>query len=123
MEAKLKNSYRWATVQLLNGTEFVKNEWRRVPAGLERAAKEEEYLDLRESRADKARAKAEIAEAPEETIQEEVPVDNPDETVTEQEIHESEEIVDSPVEPVTPPVDPKVVKLVEEFKRGRNKKQ
>jgi hypothetical protein len=48
MEARVKSSHRWNTVIAFSGSEFVKGEWRQVPAGLEDAAQAPPFLDTRE---------------------------------------------------------------------------
>lgn len=47
LEARLKDNYRWPSVVLLEGQEYVKNEWRPVPAGREAEAEGKAMLDVR----------------------------------------------------------------------------
>jgi hypothetical protein len=48
MEAKLKDLYRFNKVILFSGYEFIKTDWRPVPAGMEQeAALPEYFLELR----------------------------------------------------------------------------
>lgn len=46
MDAKVKSSYRWSTVTALGGLEFVKSEYRRVPAGFEKEAQAHPFLEI-----------------------------------------------------------------------------
>lgn len=47
MQAKVKDDYRWRVLNILNRTEFIKGEWRGVPAGYEDQAAADERLDTR----------------------------------------------------------------------------
>lgn len=49
LEAKLKDSYYMNSIQLFSGREYVKGEWRPVPAGKEEQAQENDNLELRDS--------------------------------------------------------------------------
>jgi hypothetical protein len=46
MNAKLKSDYRWNTIRAFGGSEFVKSEFRPVPAGQEVEAKAHPYLEI-----------------------------------------------------------------------------
>lgn len=48
MKAKVKDDYRWKTFIAFGGHEFVKGEWRPVPAGYEERAKSNPYLEVQE---------------------------------------------------------------------------
>lgn len=48
MEAKVKQSARYGIVMAFSGVEFVKYEWRAVPAGFEAQAERHELLETRE---------------------------------------------------------------------------
>lgn len=54
MQAKVKNDYRWKTVVAFGGIEYVKNEWRPVPAGLEHNAQAHPFLDVNDVPAESA---------------------------------------------------------------------
>jgi hypothetical protein len=49
MEATVKPTHRWNTVMAFSGFEYVKGEYRPVPAGFEAQAKNHPLLDTRES--------------------------------------------------------------------------
>ncbi len=49
MEATVKAGCPWKIVRALDGNEYVKGEWRRVPAGREAEAGKHPYLDVREA--------------------------------------------------------------------------
>lgn len=51
MEARVKDTCRWRTVQACAGAEFVKGAWRRVPTGFEAEAQANPFLDTRETAA------------------------------------------------------------------------
>jgi len=53
MLAKIKKNNRYGSAQLFSGHEFVKHEWRRVPAGFEDIAKGHQLLDVIEGKAEK----------------------------------------------------------------------
>jgi hypothetical protein len=53
MQARVKKSARYGSVQAFSGHEFVKHEWRPVPAGFEDEARRNEYLDVSEGKAEK----------------------------------------------------------------------
>lgn len=76
MEAKLKSSYKFPRAVLFSGHEFVKLEWRPVPAGFEDQARKDDRIEFRESKAEKKAAvkAAEVAPVP-------APVTPPDELV------------------------------------------
>ena len=46
MEAKVKSNHRWGTVTAFGGLEFVKSEFRKVPAGLEQEAQAHPFLEI-----------------------------------------------------------------------------
>lgn len=48
MIAKLKSTYRWASLTAFSGHEYTKKEWRRVPAGCEDQARAHEFLEVSE---------------------------------------------------------------------------
>ena len=48
MDARVKQSYRFGTMQLFSGHEYVKFEFRPVPTGHENEAAAEESLEVRE---------------------------------------------------------------------------
>lgn len=49
MQAKLKDTYRFGRSMLaFNRNEYLKGEWRAVPAGYEKQAEAHEWLDVRE---------------------------------------------------------------------------
>lgn len=45
MKARVKNDYRWNVVRACGGAEFVKEEWRPVPPGMEEEAENNPLLD------------------------------------------------------------------------------
>lgn len=49
MQARVKQSYRWSSLVALIGREFVKGEWRPVPAGMEEEAEANEFLEVKEA--------------------------------------------------------------------------
>lgn len=51
MKVRVKPSYRWSVITAFSGREFVKSEWRPVPAGYEEAAKNHELLEVEEEAA------------------------------------------------------------------------
>ncbi len=53
MQARIKQSSRYGTAQLFSGLEFVKHEWRQVPAQFEEQARKHELLEVREGKAEK----------------------------------------------------------------------
>lgn len=48
LEARVKQDYFLAHISAFSGLEFVKSEWRPVPAGLEDQARNHELLEVRE---------------------------------------------------------------------------
>ena len=48
LEARVKQDYFMNTVQAFSGLEYIKTEWRPVPAGKEEEAKKNELLEARE---------------------------------------------------------------------------
>ncbi len=48
MEARVKQDYNAGPIMAFSGREFVKSEWREVPAGSEDAARNHPLLDVRE---------------------------------------------------------------------------
>ena len=46
MLARVKQTCRWNTVTAFAGREYIRNEWRRVPAGLEAEAQRHPMLDI-----------------------------------------------------------------------------
>jgi len=48
LEARVKTSYRWSSVVALEGTEFIKTEWRPVPINREDEARRTRELEVRE---------------------------------------------------------------------------
>jgi hypothetical protein len=46
MKAKIKDDYRWKAARACNGAEFVKSEFRPVPAGLEGEASRVPFLEF-----------------------------------------------------------------------------
>lgn len=48
MEARVKQDARWKSITAFSGLEFVKMEWRPVPAGCEAEAKRNPFLEVRE---------------------------------------------------------------------------
>lgn len=48
MLARVKQEYRWKTVNAFTGHEYVKYEWRNVPAGMEEQAKNHPDLDVKD---------------------------------------------------------------------------
>lgn len=48
LEARLKDNYRWASIVALDGQEYIKTEWRPVPAVREDEAEQHPALELRE---------------------------------------------------------------------------
>lgn len=61
MEAKVKQESRWGSITAFSGCEFVKSEWRAVPAGCEAEAMRNEYLETREKPVEVAPIEAEAA--------------------------------------------------------------
>lgn len=57
MQAKVKDSHRWKTVVAFSGHEFVKGEWRSVPAGFEKDASEHPMLEVMDKDVDALVAK------------------------------------------------------------------
>jgi hypothetical protein len=53
MQAKIKQSSRYGTASLFSGVEFVKHEWRPVPAQYEDQARGHDLLEIREGKAEK----------------------------------------------------------------------
>jgi hypothetical protein len=53
MQAKIKQSSRYGTASLFSGVEFVKHEWRTVPAQYEDQARKNDLLEIREGKAEK----------------------------------------------------------------------
>lgn len=53
MQARVKQSSRYGRISAFSGMEFVKHEWRRVPTIHEKSARENEYLEIREGKAEK----------------------------------------------------------------------
>lgn len=49
MEAKVKDNARFKKYCLFDSNEFLKSEWRPVPAGFEEQARAEKLLDIREA--------------------------------------------------------------------------
>jgi len=49
MEAKIADSYRWKTARLCGGAEFIKGEFRPVPAGREDEARNVEFLVIQDT--------------------------------------------------------------------------
>ena len=47
MRARVKKACRWNTVTAFNGRDYVRDDWRRVPAGLEAEAQRHPMLELR----------------------------------------------------------------------------
>lgn len=65
MKAKVKDNYRWHNISALSGAEFVKGEWREVPAGFEEEAKRHPALEIQaEKVAVKATVQETVIEAP-----------------------------------------------------------
>jgi len=54
MEAKVKDSARFQTYVFFSGHEFVKGDWRPVPADSEAQARAEAVLEIREERKDES---------------------------------------------------------------------
>jgi hypothetical protein len=63
MEARLRNTYRWPSAVLLQGREFVKEEFRPVPAGFEEEAGRYSFLELRSAGEEEALEPDQIAAA------------------------------------------------------------
>jgi hypothetical protein len=53
MQAKIKQTSRYGTASLFSGVEFVKHEWRTVPAQYEDQARKNDLLEIREGKAEK----------------------------------------------------------------------
>jgi hypothetical protein len=53
MQARVKKSARYGSIQAFSGLEFVKGDWRPVPAGFEEEARGNEYLEVSEGKAEK----------------------------------------------------------------------
>lgn len=53
MQAKIKQTSRYGRANFFSGVEFVKFEFRPVPAGFEEQARENEMLEVREGKAEK----------------------------------------------------------------------
>ncbi len=49
MEARVKQDYNAGPVTAFSGHEFIKSEWREVPAGFEEAARKHPLLDTRDA--------------------------------------------------------------------------
>ena len=49
MEAKVRSEHRWRNVTAFGGIEFVKSEYRPVPAGLEKEAQAHPFLEIKTS--------------------------------------------------------------------------
>lgn len=47
MQARIKQDARYGALNFFSGVEFVKSEWRTVPAGCEKQATENDYLETR----------------------------------------------------------------------------
>jgi len=47
MEAKVKSEHRWSNVTAFGGIEFVKSEYRKVPAGCEKEAQAHPFLEIK----------------------------------------------------------------------------
>jgi hypothetical protein len=62
MQAKIKQTSRYGMASLFSGVEFVKREWRTVPAGFEEQARENPLLEIREGKAEKEVVAKQIAE-------------------------------------------------------------
>lgn len=62
MEAKVKSEYRWNIVTAFGGIEFVKSEFRKVPAGFEKEAQAHPCLEIN----DGSMAEAKQEKTPEE---------------------------------------------------------
>jgi hypothetical protein len=62
MQAKIKQTSRYGMASLFSGVEFVKREWRTVPAGFEEQARENPLLEIREGKAEKEIVAKQIAE-------------------------------------------------------------
>jgi len=61
MEAKLKENYRWNSVVLFSGREYVKNEFRFVPPEYEALAQAEESLEVRQEAVKKSELVVKVA--------------------------------------------------------------
>ena len=53
MQARVVKSSRYGIITAFNGIEFVKHEWRRVPAQFEESARTHDLLEVREGKAEK----------------------------------------------------------------------
>lgn len=56
MKARVKEDCRWPIIQACTGREFVQYEWRPVPAGQERDASTNPYLNVQEASMDESAA-------------------------------------------------------------------
>lgn len=61
MEAKVKDSSRYRSIIAFSGREFVKGEWRSVPAGCEAEAMRNGYLETQEKPVEVTPVEAEAA--------------------------------------------------------------
>lgn len=61
LEARVVSGYRWSSVVALEGTEFIKSEWRPVPITREDEARSTNFLEIREK--EEAQIEINVADA------------------------------------------------------------